>query len=163
MSNNQPTHREDQSQGKSKKSSTPGKDPMSILTEMLAPLIDFHKAADESTDSDLRIYWDVRIVRGKDTHFMHTTGSTTLPGILANGLSINTAPIVVHQEIEDKVAKPIHLKLQQMLSDNNLGDHVARLALPDPSSRSTDGADLAQSATELARAREAQAAKDEDE
>lgn len=163
MSNNQPTHREETSQGKSKKSSTPSKDPMSILSEMLAPLIDFHKTAEESADSDLRIFWDVRIVRGKDTHFMHTTGSTTLPGILANGLSVNTAPIVVHQEIEDKVAKPIHLKLQQMLSDNNLGDHVARLALPDPANRSTDGADIAQSATDIARAREAQMAKSDDE
>jgi hypothetical protein len=103
---------------------------MLVLAEMLAPLMQFHKAVDEANDGDLRLFWDVRLVRGKDTTFMSTSGSSSLPGVLSSTLSVNTAPITVHQEIEDKIAKPLHLKLQQMLSDSNIGDFAARLALP---------------------------------
>ena len=102
---------------------------MAILAEMLAPLVEFHKTSEEASDGDLRLYWDVRIVRGKDTPFMSTSGSSSLPGILATNAALNTAGIVIHQEIEDKVAKPLHGKIQQMIGDLNLAPHMERLTL----------------------------------
>lgn len=73
---------------------------------VLMPLIEFHKAADELTMDDVRIYWDVRAIRGKDTAFAHLKGSSTLHNILAPNMLMN-ATERIQGEITDKIVMPM--------------------------------------------------------
>lgn len=76
------------------------------VLSLLKPLIDFHKGVEDAADHDFRIYWDVRLVRGKDTPFAHVHGSSTLPALLAPKLQ-PYAPGVIESEIKDKICAPL--------------------------------------------------------
>lgn len=76
------------------------------LHTILTPLLNFHKAAEELTMDDVRIHWEVRAIRGKDTAFAHLKGSGTLHKILAPNMLMN-APERIEQEITDKIVLPM--------------------------------------------------------
>jgi hypothetical protein len=78
--------------------------------------VDFHKSAEKSNDNDLRIYWDVRVLRGSDAPFMHTSGSSSLPGILGEKMRPN-ATSMIQKEVSDKIASPLVGDLQKMIED----------------------------------------------
>jgi len=67
---------------------------------------------------DIRVFWDVRIVRGRDEHFAATTGSSSLPGALSSKLKAN-APAMIQQEIVDKVAAPLVAAMQNEAERQN--------------------------------------------
>ena len=73
---------------------------------LFKPLIDFHKGVEDAADHDFRIYWDVRVVRGKDTPFAHVHGSTTLPALLAPKMQ-PYAPGVIESEVKEKISAPL--------------------------------------------------------
>lgn len=73
---------------------------------LLKPLTDFHKSADESTSDDLRIYWDVRIVRGPSTAFAHVQGSTSMPQMVAPKRTALAAS-AIETEIQEKIIRPL--------------------------------------------------------
>lgn len=73
---------------------------------LLKPLTDFHQAVEDACQDDLRLMWDVRLVRGKDTPFCHVHGTTSLPAMLAYNM-LGEAPSIIHEEIRDKIAKPL--------------------------------------------------------
>jgi hypothetical protein len=73
---------------------------------LLEPLTDFHKAAEGATEDDLRIYWDVRVIRGKDSAFAHVTGSSSLPNALASNMKA-LAPAMIQLEVMEKISRPL--------------------------------------------------------
>jgi len=84
---------------------------------MLAPLLGFHKAVEGATSNDLRLYWDVRLVRGEDTPFSHVKGTSSMPGMLEDG-RLSEAPGLIQSEIMEKIGKTITSKLQKLSEDN---------------------------------------------
>ena len=89
-------------------------DQMQQLLSLFAPLLEFHKTVESAADTDLRLFWDVRLIRGKDTPYLSTTGSTSLPGVLS-GSARNTLPSYIYQEVEDKIATPMLARLQDLV------------------------------------------------
>lgn len=117
-------------------SSTPESNPLQQILAMLAPMMDFHKTVEDAQENDLRLYWDVRIVQGKDTPFMNTTGSTSLPGIL-HGSRRGQACDSIQKEIIDKIALPLSARIQDMVCDGALSEALAGMAMlpPPPADR----------------------------
>lgn len=76
------------------------------LAEREAPLRAFHEAVEEAQASDIRIFWDVRVVRGKDTPFTRSQGVTHMPGALHPRMFADVSAMI-QGEISDKVAKPL--------------------------------------------------------
>lgn len=74
-------------------------------TEM-ETLRDFHQSLEDARGDDLRIYWDVRIVRGKDTPFHSVKGISTMPNVLSSKMLAH-APSMIQQEVMDKIAQPL--------------------------------------------------------
>jgi hypothetical protein len=72
----------------------------------MASIGDFHKALEGAKQDDLRMYWDVRIVRGEDTPFASVHGVSTLPGLLSGKMK-GHAPSMIQQEVADKIAQPL--------------------------------------------------------
>lgn len=73
---------------------------------LFKPVTDFHKAVEDAGDDDFRIYWDVRLVRGKDTPFVHRQGSSTLSALLAPKMR-PLAVGVIESEVRDKIIAPL--------------------------------------------------------
>jgi hypothetical protein len=69
-------------------------------------LQDFSVALAGAKQDDLRIYWDVRVVRGEDTPYHHVQGTSTLPGMLSAKMKAH-APSMLQQEVMDKIAQPL--------------------------------------------------------
>ncbi len=67
---------------------------------------------DLEKDNDLRICWDIRIVRGEDTPFTQTTGVSTLPKALSSKMKARTSA-AIQQEITSKVLQPLIVKTRQ--------------------------------------------------
>ena len=76
------------------------------MLEREKPLIDFHEAIEGTTENDMRIWWDVRVIRGRNTPFTQSTGTSYLPGLLSDKLRQH-AIATIQQEINDKIAAPI--------------------------------------------------------
>jgi len=91
-----------------------------------APVEAFHKAAAAASVDDVRIYWDVRIVRGKDRHFASSEGVSTLPGALSSKMKAN-GPAMIQQEVVDKIALPLMAAFQAEGERQNAG-RMGRLA-----------------------------------
>lgn len=96
-----------------------------VALEVLKPLIDFHKAVEDATDDDFRIYWDVRLVRGKDTPFIRVHGSSTLSALLAPKLQ-PYAPGVIESEVREKICSPLMAALMTEL-ENRSSEALAKL------------------------------------
>lgn len=92
---------------------------------LLEPLTDFHKAAEGATEDDLRIYWDVRVIRGKDSAFAHVTGSSSLPNALASNMKA-LAPSVIQQEIMEKISRPLTAVFQTEAEQQTMDGLAAR-------------------------------------
>ena len=108
-------------------SSTP--DALSQLLALMAPLVDFHKAVESASNDDLRLFWDVRVVRGQNEPFMTANGSSTLQGLL-HGSRKTKASDFIRQEIVDKIADPLGAKIQDMVCDGALADALADMDVP---------------------------------
>jgi hypothetical protein len=76
------------------------------VKDLLGPLLDFHRSVEEASKDDLRIFWDVRLVRGKDTPFAHIKGTSTLPKTLAYNM-VAMAPRHIEEEITEKIVRPL--------------------------------------------------------
>ena len=89
------------------------------VASLFEPLIEFHQPDEGMTMDDVKVYWDVRAIRGKDTAFAHIKGTSTLNMMLAPCMMIE-APCRAEQEITDKITKPMAGVFQ---------DYVTRVAL----------------------------------
>ena len=81
------------SQNKAQPEGDPLETTMNAVQEVmqrLQPLTDFHQAMEFSTDDDLRMFWDVKIVQGKDTLFASVQGSSSMPKALARKMMPRT-------------------------------------------------------------------------
>jgi hypothetical protein len=115
----------DQPQPKlSKKSSTPDASALSDLLRMLQPLVEFHKEVEDAGGDDLRIFWDVRVIRGASDICMTSSGSSSLPGALSVKLRPNAAT-AIQQEVVEKIAIPLVGKMQALVESGAL-DTAAR-------------------------------------
>jgi hypothetical protein len=82
------------------------------MMEILRPLLDFRQPVDSAKEDDLRIYWDVRVVRGKDTPYAQVQGVGSLPGAMASN-KLSKAPSMIEQEVIEKIAKPMVAAMQK--------------------------------------------------
>ena len=82
------------------------------VLKQLEPLNEFHRASQNASKDDLRMYWDVRVVRGDDTPFCHVQGTTSLPLMLAYNM-VATAPGKIQEEVTDKIMLPLVARMQQ--------------------------------------------------
>jgi hypothetical protein len=81
------------------------------LSASITPLIEFHKEVENATADDLRLFWDVRVSRGRKEPFAHLTGNTPLPGILSGKLRA-LGPSMIETEITNKILTPLGAKVQ---------------------------------------------------
>jgi hypothetical protein len=81
------------------------------LSDSIAPLIEFHKEVENATADDLRLFWDVRVSRGRKEPFAHLTGNTPLPGILSSKLRA-LGPSMIETEITNKILTPLGAMVQ---------------------------------------------------
>lgn len=95
-------------------------------------LTEFHAALEDAKQDDLRIYWDVRLVRGKDTPFASVTGTSTLPGALTAKMKSNS-PTMIQQEVMDKIALPL---TAVFMNEGELQNYVQAHAIEAESSQS---------------------------
>lgn len=92
---------------------------------LLKPLADFHKAVESAGENDLRMLWDVRIVRGKDTAFCHVKGASSLPAMLANNMRAN-APSQIQEEVSEKIMMPLVSAMQAEVERSTFEDLAKR-------------------------------------
>ena len=88
------------------------------VMSLLKPLTDFHKAVEDATDNDFRMYWDVRLVRGKDTPYLHLHGSSTLSSLFAPKMQ-PLAVGVIQSEVADKISAPLVAAFMTELEKEN--------------------------------------------
>ena len=72
----------------------------------LQPLFDFHRAIESAKDDDLRMFWDVRIVQGKNTPFASIQGSSSMPKALGQKMA-PSAPSNIENEVIQKIIEPL--------------------------------------------------------
>lgn len=94
-------------------------DPLRALMQVMQPLIDFHGQRDEAARDDLRIFWDVRVVRGNGEMWNSVSGSSTLPSALSVA-RLNTLATLIQDEIESKIAAPLVSVAQEHAAAVNL-------------------------------------------
>lgn len=70
----------------------------------------FHESLEEAGEDDLRMYWDVRLVKGKSTPYDSAKGSTSFPAALAAKMRTRSIE-TIQNEIIQKIALPITAKL----------------------------------------------------
>jgi hypothetical protein len=102
-----------------------GVDALQQALGLLEPVIEFHKPVESATEDDLRIYWDVRVVRGKGETFTHSQGSSSLPRALASNMKA-LAPALIQQEILEKISMPLTAKLQTVAEQLTMDGLAAR-------------------------------------
>lgn len=90
------------------------------LMAALGPVLEFHKSVEHASDNDLRLFWDIRLVQGKDTPFTSMSGHSSFPGMLV-GSSLGQLPSVMSREIVEKIAVPLAARLQDMTNEQVLG------------------------------------------
>jgi len=95
------------------------------MAAMMEPVMKFHAAVEEARESDVRIFWDVRVIKGKDELIVNNVGSASIPRGLS-GSRRAKMPFVVHQEIVEKIANPLLAELQDMTATEVL-DNLAKL------------------------------------
>lgn len=86
---------------------------MQAMQAMLAPSIAFHAAADNAGEDDVRFMFEVRIIKGKDTFFGMVSGTSTLPGLVADS-QLHLAVEKVSNEMITKVVGPVSGKFQDL-------------------------------------------------
>jgi hypothetical protein len=95
----------------------------------LGPLLKFHEAADELTMDDVRMYWDVRVIRGSDTALAHLKGSSTLHKLIAPEMLLTTTERI-ELELRDKIVIPMvgifQTEATRMVLDITAADDAAR-------------------------------------
>lgn len=99
------------------------------MQQLLGPLVDFHKEIDEAGEDDLRLYWDVRIVRGSGRPFLNTNGTSTLAGALS-GSAVRMLTALLQDEIAEKIARPLVAKAQDLIGSVPLDAIEPRLIAP---------------------------------
>ena len=91
----------------------------------LKPLSDFHKVDEAMTQNDVRMYWDIRVVRGQDQHFAHLQGTSTFNNLFAYNMRMGATSMIEH-EINEKVTMPLVAKLQEEIERTTFEDLAAR-------------------------------------
>lgn len=91
------------------------------VLNLLKPLTDFHRAVEDATQNDLRLFWDVRLLRGGNIPFCHVHGSSSLPSLL-NYNMLAEAPAKIEVEATNKIVIPLlsfmQLEVSKMLFPN---------------------------------------------
>jgi hypothetical protein len=120
MSNQQPKKKTPRSSPKKPPSKTSSTAELALeqVMGLIAPLTEFHKDVDSAVDTDLRIYWDVRVVQGRGKTFAHSQGSSSLPGALTPKMKAH-APSMIQQEVVDKIAQPLVAAFQTEGEEQN--------------------------------------------
>ena len=100
--------------------STTNEDLLKNLLAAMGPVVDFHKTVVNASENDLRLFWDIRLVQGKETPFTSMSGHSSFPGVLV-GSALGQLPSVMSREIVEKIAVPMAARLQDMTNDRALG------------------------------------------
>jgi len=109
-------------------------EPLEALKQLmvdLEPVLKFHMEAEKAAMDDVTIHWDVTSIRGKDTVFAQTRGSSTLNMLLEPSMMIEAMPRV-EQEITDKIIVPMVGAFQDFVNRVALEELAAEEAVPAP-------------------------------
>lgn len=96
----------------------PTQDRVDMLLKLFQPVLDFHQTNAAATDDDIRIMWDVRLIRGKDEAWAHVSGTSTLPGVTAVS-RCQMLSSVLQDEIESKISAPLVSRAQEYAQSVN--------------------------------------------
>jgi hypothetical protein len=109
-------------------------DLLSKLLAAMGPVVDFHKTVEAASENDLRMYWDIRLVQGKDTPFTSMSGHSSFPGTLA-GSSLGQLPAAMSREIVEKIAVPLAARLQDMTNAKALETVMKNVPVKDATAK----------------------------
>jgi hypothetical protein len=102
---------------KDSQNKTVREDTLQEISDMLQPLIDFQDSSVSSRENDLTLYWDIKVVQGKDTLFASTKGSSAMPLALAPKM-VMLVPSNIQSEISQKITTPLMVTLLEKLNIN---------------------------------------------
>lgn len=100
------------------------------MQQLLQPLIDFHTESADAADDDLKMFWDVRLVRGSGRPFLNTSGVTTITAALS-GSAARMLTSVLQDEVFEKIARPLVSKAQDMIGPIELDRLTIRATTKD--------------------------------
>ena len=103
------------------------------VLSLLKPLTDFHQAVADAADHDMRMFWDVRLVRGKDTAFLRVHGTSTLSAMLAPKM-LPLAPTHIESEVKEKIMAPLVSALMTEVEKMTFQDLAKRRMAGGPAS-----------------------------
>jgi len=92
----------------------PTPDELQRAIDMFRPLAAFHQGIDDADDGDVRLFWDVTVIRGKDTTIAHLTGSSTFHRMFAYNMSA-LAPGRLQEELHSKLVMPLTSAVQELV------------------------------------------------
>lgn len=134
-----------QKKSKEKSADSSSADPLAGLAELLRPMLDFHRPVEGAEEEDVRIFWDVRCVKGEAEALAHLTGSSTMSGLLSKKMLPEASTLII-REIDVKIAQPLASKFQAMTEDDSL-DSLPALTYSERGAldgEEPDGAEMAQ-------------------
>ena len=100
------------------------------VKDLLGPLLDFHRSVEEASSDDLRLYWDVRLVRGKETPFYQSKGSSSLPRALACNM-VAEGSRRIEAEVTEKIVKPL-VSVMQIEAERQTFEELAKQDAAEP-------------------------------
>lgn len=127
---NQPQTQETTQNGQQSQTPSTSEELLTNLLAALGPVLNFHKAVETASDNDLRIFWEVRVVEGKDTPFTSMSGHSSFPGALI-GSQAGQLPSTLQREVIEKIAIPLASRIQDILSGRAVSDAPKKLPAPD--------------------------------
>ena len=127
---------------KEKSAAKSSDDPLAALREIFQPMLDFHKPVDGAEDEDVRIFWDVRCIRGTSETLAHLTGSSTMSGILSDKMMPEASALII-REIDVKIAQPLAGKFQNMAEEAAEENSLPKLTLKDADSEGPEAMEIA--------------------
>lgn len=91
----------------------------------------FHETVESAGDDDLRVLWDVRLVRGKNEPLHRVQGSSSMPGLLGPKM-IAGAIQAIQGEVAEKIAIPLTALFMVRGDEVTLQTRTSAGALPPP-------------------------------
>jgi hypothetical protein len=131
--------------------------------QVLAPFLEFHQKSKGISRDDVRIYWDVHVLRGENEFFARSKGSSVIPGMLGPKQKAHS-PAAMQQEVLQKIGQPLisACMIECEAQNSEVLQLLANSGMTDTPAHSIDGGDqMAKLAAQAAEA--ADADRDEEE
>lgn len=99
------------------------------LLDVLKPIIQFHKETVNLTANDVRLYYDVRVIRGNGQPFAHLQSSITWHEFLSPTV-MALATTRIQNDLVEQIVIPLSAKIQAEVQRKTFEDLAARGRAP---------------------------------